>query len=61
MQTASLEDNLHELSKYYFLEKVRKYFKMLSAKILTLLAKHFKVDAISHYDHICNGQMLSFP
>ena len=33
-------DNLHAMSKPIFLEKQEKYFKMSSAEIFTLDAKH---------------------
>ena len=40
MQIVSSGDNLHEMSKSIFWEKIRKIFQMSSAEIFTQLAKH---------------------
>ena len=39
MQTVSLGDNLHDMSKPIFWEKYKKYFQVLSAEIFTQHAK----------------------
>ena len=49
MQSVSLGDNLHEMSKPTFWEKEEKYFKMLSAEIFTQHAKH-QLDTLTSYD-----------
>ena len=40
MQIVSNGDNLHEMSKPVFLEKLEEYFSMLSAENSTKSAKH---------------------
>ena len=44
MQIVSIGDNLHERSKLSFLEKLKNYFKMSSAKIFTQLVKYCHVE-----------------
>ena len=40
MQIVSSEDNLHEMSKPFFREKIKKYFKILPAENFTQHDKH---------------------